>query len=282
MKTNTNIIYLYSPRKALEFPNKLLSNLRSERKITMKPITTILAITLLNLLPLTVVHAQGTPKSNEKSAAPAGAGKRTDVYHVHFTKAALGKAAQLGDWLKTPDPKAPMPDHFIVLRHQDGDAWDYVVITHLGTKATVEAAGTAVPPDKRDLSAWHNDTFVNGPSWEEFARAMGIDSDSASKSSGSVYSVSYYRPASGHREQLEKALSEAPGANDTSAGNVLMQHLEGGPWTFLTIARYNSWDDFATGEKNSVAQTTKKDSPWSRMRDHTDFHTDTLTDRISP
>jgi heme-degrading monooxygenase HmoA len=282
MKTNTNIIYLYSPRKALEFPNKLLSNLRSERKITMKPITTILAITLLNLLPLTVVDAQGTPKSNEKSAAPAGAGKRTDVYHVHFTKAALGKAAQLGDWLKTPDPKAPMPDHFIVLRHQDGDAWDYVVITHLGTKATVEAAGTAVPPDKRDLSAWHNDTFVNGPSWEEFTRAMGIDSDSASKSSGSVYSVSYYRPASGHREQLEKALSEAPGANDTSAGNVLMQHLEGGPWTFLTIARYNSWDDFATGEKNSVAQTTKKDSPWSRMRDHTDFHTDTLTDRISP
>jgi hypothetical protein len=68
----------------------------------------------------------------------------------------------------------------------------------------------------------------------------------------------------------------------TTAGNVLMQHLEGGPWTFLTIARYNSWDDFATGEKNSVAQTTKKDGPWSRLRDHTDFHTDTLTDRISP
>jgi len=251
-----------------------------DHKNNMKLITTILAITLFNLLPLTVVHAQETPKSPQKSAAPAGAGKRTDVYHVHFTKAALGKAAQLGDWLKTPNPNEPMPDHFIVLRHQDGDAWDYVVITHLGTKATVEAAGTAVPPDKRDLSAWHNDTFVNGPSWEEFTRAMGIDGDSASKTSGSVYSVSYYRPAAGHREQLEKMLSEAP--NDTSAGNVLMQHLEGGPWTFLSIARYNSWDDFATGEKNSVAQTTKKDSPWSRLRDHTDFHTDTLTDRISP
>jgi hypothetical protein len=251
----------------------------------MKSLTSILAITLFNLLPLTVVHAQRTPKSaaSEKSAAPAGAGKRTDVYHVHFAKAALGKAAQLGDWLKTPDPKAPMPEHFIVLRHQDGDAWDYVVITHLGTKATVEAAGTAVPSDKRDLSAWHNDTFVNGPSWEEFTRAMGIDADSGSKTSGSVYSVSYYRPAPGHREQLEKMLSEAPtGQKDTSVGNVLMQHLEGGPWTFLTIARYNSWEDFATGEKNSVAQTTKKDSPWFRLRDHTDFHTDTLTDRIAP
>ena len=243
----------------------------------MKSLTTIIAITLLSLLPVAVVQAQGAPKSAEKIA---GAGKRTDVYHVHFAKAALGKAVQLGDWLKTPDSNNPMPNHFIVLRHQDGDAWDYVVITHLGPNATVEAAGTVVPPDKRDLSAWHNDTFVNGPSWEEFTRAMGIDGDSASKSSGSVYSVSYYRPAPGHREQLEKMLSEAP--NDTSAGNVLMQHLEGSPWTFLSIARYNSWDDFATGEKTNVAQTTKKDSPWSRLRDHTDFHTDTLTDRISP
>jgi hypothetical protein len=109
---------------------------------------------------------------------------------------------------------------------------------------------------------------------------MGFDGDSASKTSGSVYSVSYYRPAPGYREQLEKILSESP--NDTSAGNVLMQHLECGPWTFLAIARYNSWDDFATGEKNSVVQTTKKDGPWSRLRDHADFHTDTLTDRTAP
>src|SRR5437588_11830997 len=192
----------------------------------MKSLTTIIAITLFNLLPLTVVHAQGTPAAGEKSAAVAGASKRTDVYHVHFTKAALGKAAQLGDWLKTPDPNNPMPDHFIVLRHQDGDAWDYVVITHLGPKATVEAAGTAVPPDIRELSAWHNDTFVNGPSWEAFTQAMGIDKDSVSKTAGSVYSVSYYRPAPGHREQSEKMLSELPGTNDTSAGNALMQHLE--------------------------------------------------------
>jgi hypothetical protein len=251
----------------------------------MKLITHITIITLLGFLPLTFVNGQGTTKisSSGKNAAPAGAGKRTDVYHVHFTKAALGKAAQLGDWLKTPDQSNPMPDHFIVLRHQDGDAWDYVVITHLGPKATVEAAGTAVPADKRNLSEWHTDTFVNGPSWEEFTKAMGIDAESKSKTTGSVYVVSYYRPAPGHREQLEKMLSEVPSAsNDTTAGNVLMQHLEGAAWTFLTIARYNSWDDFAKGEKNSVADTNKKDSPWSRLRDHTDFHTDTLTDRISP
>ena len=251
----------------------------------MKSTITIVAITLFGLLPTTFVHGQASPKpaAGGKQAATPGAGKRTDVYHVHFTKAALGKAAQLGDWLKTPDPSNPMPDHFVVLRHQDGDAWDYVVITHMGPKATVEAAGTTVPADKRDLSAWHTDTFVNGPSWEEFTRAMGVDADSKTKTTGSVYSVSYYRPAPGHREQLEKLLGElASTAGDTSAGNVLMQHLEGANWTFLAIARYNSWDDYAKGQKAGVTDTTKKDGPWLRLRDHTDFHTDTLTDRIAP
>ena len=263
------------------------SGLTKNRKkhLIMKSTIAIIAITLLGFSPVTFVHGQTSPKAaaGAKQAPAAGVGKRSDVYHVHFAKAALGKAAQLGDWLKTPDSHNPMPDHFVVLRHQEGDAWDYAVITHLGPKASVEAAGTAVPPDKRDLGAWHTDTFVNGPTWEEFTRAMGIDADSKSKTSGSVYIVSYYRPAPGHREQLEKMLGEVPSApGDTTAGNVLMQHLEGANWTFLTIARYNSWDDLAKGEKSGVADTTKKDSPWSQLRDHTDFHTDTLTDRLAP
>ena len=83
-----------------------------------------------------------------------------------------------------------MPGRFVVLRHQAGGAWDYVVITHLGTKASVEAAGTAVPQEKRDLIDWHNDTFVNGPSWDEFTRAMRIEGDAAGKTAGSVYVVS--------------------------------------------------------------------------------------------
>ena len=91
-----------------------------------------------------------------------------------------------------PDPKAPLPGHFVVVRHQEGDAWDYVVITYLGIK-TVEAADNPAPPDKRDLSDWHNDTFVNGPSWDEFTRAMGIEGDAAGKTAGSVYAVSAIR-----------------------------------------------------------------------------------------
>jgi hypothetical protein len=84
----------------------------------MKSVIAILATALLILSPVPFVQAQTpTPAAAGKTgaAAPAGAGKRTDVYHVHFAKATLGKAAQLGDWLKTPDPKAPMATPGIML-----------------------------------------------------------------------------------------------------------------------------------------------------------------------
>ena len=215
------------------------------------------------------------------AAAQSTPPARTDVYHVHFAKAALGKGAELGEYLKTADPNVPMSAHHIVLRHQDGEDWDYVVIQHLGTKTTVEAAGTAVPAAMRDLSAWHNDTFVNGPSWSEFSKALGIDEGSPTKTAGSVYVVSVYRAAPGHREQLEKSLNQsAPG--DTASGNVLMQHLEGGPWQFFTVVRYNSWQDFASSEKNNVADTLKPGGGWLAVREHSSYHNDTLTDRIAP
>jgi len=210
----------------------------------------------------------------------AQATARTDVYHVHFAKAALGKGAEEGDYLKKQDPNAPMAGHYIVLRHQSGEDWDYAVIEHLGTKATVGAAGNPPPAAARDLNAWHGDTFVNGPAWPEFAKALGLDDPA--KSAGSVYVVSVFRATPGHRDELEKSLAQPPGTGETVAGNVLMQHLEGGPWHFLTITRYNSWQDFATNQKTSVAETLKPDGGWLGVRNHSTYHNDTLTDRIAP
>jgi hypothetical protein len=209
--------------------------------------------------------------------ATAQAATRTDVYHVHLAKATLGKGAEEGDFLKRPAPNSPMPGHYIVLRHQSGEDWDYAVVEHLGTKATVEAAGSATPSSARDLNAWHGDTFVNGPAWPDFAKAMGLDDPA--RTAGSVYVVSVFRAAPGHRDDLEKSLAQ-PG--NGTAGNVLLQHLEGGPWHFLTVVRYNSWDDFAKGEKNDVADTLKPDGGWLAVRNHSTYHNDTITDRIAP
>jgi hypothetical protein len=251
------------------------------RKKKMKMNVRFLSVALAVLTPVSLVWGQSSPAA-KGSPAPSSAA-RADVYHVYFGKAAPGKAVQLAEMLKTPNPKDPMPGHFVVLRHQEGDAWDYCVITHLGAKATIDSTPFQVPPAMRDVTDWHNDTFVNGPSWDEFTKAMGLSDDAKSKSGGSVYVVSVYRPTPGHREDLEKLLSAPPNRpSDTSAGTVLMQHLEGGPWTFLTVVRYNSWQDFATNDMNNVTQSNKNEGGWFDFRQYSAYHTDTVTNRLAP
>ena len=209
--------------------------------------------------------------------ARAQSSARTDVYMVHFAKSTLGKAAEEADYLKQTDPKDPMSGHHLVVRHQSGEDWDYAVIQHLGTKTTIDAGGNPPPASARDLNAWHSDTFVNGPAWPEFAKEMGLDDPA--KSAGSVYVVAVFRAAPGHRDELEKSLAQ-PGTG--TAGNVMLQHLDGSPWTFLTVVRYNSWEDFAKGEKADAANTLKPDSGWLAIRNYCSYHNDTITDRIAP
>lgn len=264
----------------------------------------ILAIALLAALPAGFAFAQSSPAAAAKTS-PSAAAKtspspatatspataatspaattaaspaRTDVYHVHFTHAAPGKANALADSLKKPDPTSPMPGHSILLRHQEGDAWDYVAIEHMGPKATVDAARPAPPPADRDLSDWHTDTYVNGPSWADFSKALGIN-EGAGKSA--VYVVSVYRAVPGHREQLDAMLS-TPTAGDPAAGNVVLQHLEGAAWTFLSVVRYATWEDFVKSETNAATDQAKGAGDWAKLRDHSSWHTDTLADRIAP
>lgn len=281
----------------------------------MKPIKLIFAVALLAALPASLSFGQGSAKSSPSPAtttkspatsspaattkspastspAPATttttasspaaksstAAARTDLYHVHFTHAAPGKANALADAMKQPDPAAPMPGHAIVLRHQDGDAWDYVAIEHLGTKATVDASRPAQPTAARDASDWHTDTYVTGPAWADFAKAMGIN-EGAGKSA--VYIVSVYRAVPGHQDQLEAILNAQP-VGDPAAGNVVLQHAEGAAWTYMTVARYATWEDFVKSKTNAAADPAKGAGDWAKLRDHSSYHTDTLADRIMP
>jgi hypothetical protein len=231
----------------------------------MKHVDRLLPSLALLVTVVTSAHGQ-TPQA---SAA------RTDVYHVSFSKAALGEAAALGDNIRTPDPKAANPANLLVLRHQHGDDWDYCVIEHLGPQATVKIT-PAPPPNVLGLSAWHEDTFVAGPAWAEFARAMGLGGQGQSNG---VYVLSMWRAAPGaaHRQALEKAMgTAAPGSN--AAGNVLLQHLEGGAWQYLGITRYASWQDFATDQG---APGSASDA-WAEVRKHGSFHRDTIADRLPP
>ena len=227
------------------------------------------------LLAVSLSVAGITARSPQGNQAAKGA-STVEIYHVHFNKAAPGQAAALGDRFKTPDPKAPMPGHLLVLRHQEGDDWDYCVIEHLGPKASVDTAASPLAPAMRDQSAWHNDTFAAGPSWSEFARAMAIE---GSSQGSPIYLVGVQRALPGHRDQLEQLLRN-PGTSKVPVGNVLLQHLEGGPWNFLTITRYNSWTDLAADRAGATA-ATGTGAQWNELRMHSASHHDTIADRLN-
>jgi hypothetical protein len=237
----------------------------------------------IGLAPLAFSQSPASsPSSSSSSTAASSTNGRTDLYHVHFANAAVGKAQELADELKKKDTTLPMPDHVIVLRHEDGDSWDYCVVTHYGTKMTIDANRPPAAPNMMSLYAAHTDTFVSGPPWAEFAKQLGIDD--ASKSKDAAYVVSMYRPAAGQREALDKFLNEPPDkATDSTTGRVCLQHLEGAAWTFVTIQRWNSWPDYGKDNVNSIAQMGRgQQGGWLKLRSLISFHTDTLCDRISP
>jgi hypothetical protein len=204
-----------------------------------------------------------------RAQAPAAA---TDVYHVMFVKALPGQAAALVKELQQQDPKDPMAGHFLLLRHVEGDDWDYCIIQHLGTTATVRI--TPPPPNTATpVRAWHDDTFAAGPSWPEFQKVMGLTGNQAGNP---VYVVGVHRAAPGRRDQLLEVLNRPDPAAKIQVGHATLAHLEGGNWQFLSIDRYNSWQDFATDRSANPAGG----AGWLEVRQHSAFHRDTIADRV--
>ena len=108
---------------------------------------------------------------------------------------------------------------------------------------------------------------------------MGIGG--STRTANAVYVVGVHRAVPGHREQLDKALN-APGSSKIQTGSVLLEHLEGSDWTFTTITRYDSWQDFATERGEAAAATGSTAGGWGEIRQHSAFHRDTVADRIFP
>lgn len=223
-------------------------------------------------LPILLLCSAVSVSQAQAPAAPSA----TDVYHVLFVKAAPGQAAAVAKELQELDPKDPMASHYLLLRHQEGDDWDYCIIQHLGAKATVDVASAR--PNPPPTMAWHTDTFVSGPSWPEFTRAL-LPQASDGKAPGSIYIVAVHRAAPGHRTQLIDLLKQGTPGAKVPISSVMLTHLEGGSWQVLNIDRYNSWQDLGTDRAAGMSTT---EEGWLEFRQHSAYHVDTIADRVMP
>jgi hypothetical protein len=222
--------------------------------------------------------AQPSPQTLQ--AAP------TDVYLVHFSKAAPGKAQELQKSFMTPAPETPMPTHVLLLVHREGDDWDFGVIAHEGPSFTVKA-GDVRPSPARELRAWHNDTLAVGPAWPEFARAMGIATPQAGAqpAGNAIYILTTYRGAPGQRDQLLQTLQRVDKAARKPGNSVILRHAEGSTWDYVVITRYDSWQDLAADQGDPQAEQRARSagftqSPGLELREYMASHHDTIAERI--
>ena len=237
-----------------------------------------LAVAGLVLLAVPAVHAQST----SSTAQPPVPAAWSQIYHVHFVQAAPGKLPELIKLMTAPPAGDAAPSHVLLLRHREGSPWDLVAIEHIGAKATVESGR---PGPARELRAWHEDTFVAGPPWDVFAKAMGLDGQPGT--ADAVYVVSTYRGAPGHRAMLDETLQKVAAAAAKPDRGVILQHVEGGAWDSLTINRYDSWRDFAADQSDDPTAEQRErraglmQAAGLALREHSGSHNDTIAVRVA-
>jgi hypothetical protein len=195
-----------------------------------------------------------------------------ELYHIHFVKAAPGKLPELIEaYLSRPAPAAGQPQVApVILRHREGSDWDLVTITPLGKETTLSAETPSQEIQEYyrrlgPLSAWHGDSFTVGPSWSNVKAAL-VPAEGAQ---GWVYVVSDYRSLPGHRQQLRQVLDG--NAQNAPGRSALFAHVEGAPWNFLTVTRYNSWSQL--GEPPPASGDRDAGMP---IREHLAAHSDTI------
>lgn len=223
-------------------------------------------------------QAAGTAPGSPQAAAPQSA---LHIYRVSVFRAAPGQLRNVEKLLtSTPAPGSDSGDVAVVFRHRQGHEWDFMTVEHMGAQATISVAGG--PPAQPDspLSqsvAWHGDTYAAGPPLEEFRRALNLTGTATQGGAPTgVYVVADFMAAVGHRGGLRQVLDKI--AAETPGRTITLSHVQGAPWNFLTITRYDSWRQFADEEEATDAKASKDAASdrGAELREHLALHHDTF------
>jgi hypothetical protein len=236
-------------------------------------------VSTLVLAAACVVASPSPPLLAAGEQQKEAASSSSHVYHLTAFRAAPGRLNDLLKILNTPQPGAREGDFAVVFRHRQGHEWDLLLVEHVGERATITATppgGPAVPADSAvsQVTAWHVDTYAAGPPLEEFRKALSLQGGAGQKA---VYVISAYTAAPGHRGQLRTQIGTM--SDETPGRTVTLTHIEGAPWTFLHITRYDSWRQFAEEEEAQDAQAAKAPTgpgTGAAIREHITLHHDTL------
>jgi hypothetical protein len=156
------------------------------------------------------------------------------LYRTTLLRAAPGRLLDLVAALKG---KAPW-----IFRHSQGDQWDLMALSPLGSYADHFKATGALPPvAPGELVAWQEDEFVRGP---DLAALPGF-------SEAGLVHIEMFHALPGkradllHQREMENAYLGATGQPQ----NAIFVRDLGASWDAFTIGAYRNWRHYAEAQE---------------------------------
>ena len=230
-------------------------------------------------------------------ATTAGRAQEPALYRAEFVQAAPGRLMELVEFYRSSLPRfdAAGEARPLVMRHSQGDRWDLLVLVPLGGDASAylsaareasrSRAGLGGPEREarwRDLVAWHEELYVQGPSLDAVTEAFaGVG----------LAHIEIFQALAGHYGDL-KTEREMEAAFNRYVGRARLLLFErdpslgGAPWDMFTIDTYRDLQHYAESSAISPeagdaaarrAGFENSASIGPTMRRHINLHHDTIT-----
>jgi hypothetical protein len=196
--------------------------------------------------------AAGAGLMADQAPLPIQQMKGTLLYRMTLMRATPGRQQELVTQLKARAAAARSSNRPpLTLRHSQGDQWDFMILTPIGSFGDYFAgsgAATALAP--APLIAWQEDEFVRGPDMSTLLGFM----------TANLYHVEMFVALADKRADLIKE-REMENTYLRALGrpvNAIFTRELGAAWDVFTVGAYRNWKHYAerddtTPEKSAAA-----------------------------
>lgn len=166
------------------------------------------------------------------------------LYRVTWLRAGPGRLQDLVAHMKAVASKRSGPSRPLVIRHSQGDQWDFMVLAPVDSYAahfaSADAASSRAPAE---LVAWQEDEFVRGP---DVWKIEGFES-------ARLFHVEMFNALAGKSPELirEREMENAYLAAVGRPVNAIFRRELGASWDVFTVGAYRDWRHYA--ERDLIA-----------------------------
>lgn len=166
------------------------------------------------------------------------------LYRVTWLRAGPGRLLDLVAHMKQAAARGSGPSRSLVIRHSQGDQWDFMVLAPAGSYGAHFASPDAVLPlAPAELVAWQEDEFVRGP---DIWKIDGFES-------ARLFHVEMFNALAGRTAELvrEREMENAYLGAVGRPVNAIFRRELGASWDVFTIGAYRDWRHY--GERDLIA-----------------------------